>query len=79
MPSGAGVIIDWFGLGNSEAGGMHGADIAVLQRNSSAAAGWRLLDMFSTEEGLPTVDAKQDKQLISIMVSTEQQVNPAFC
>jgi hypothetical protein len=47
---------------------MHGSDIALLQRNSSAVSGWSLLDLFAVEELRPAIDQQQDKKLISIKV-----------
>jgi hypothetical protein len=53
---------------------MHGADIALLQRNISAVSGWSLLDLFAVEEITPAIDQQQDKKLIS-----KVEISNLFC
>ncbi len=60
--------MDWVGVGLSEAGGMHGADIALLRRVPTSKMGWVLEDRFSTEFAQPLLDAEQDKTLESVEV-----------
>jgi hypothetical protein len=69
--------LGWLGLGLSEAGGMPGADMAILLRNASGHGGFVLQDMWSTAFETPVLDAQQDKRLVSIEASWRRP--PCVC
>ncbi|KAJ3025112.1 UNVERIFIED_CONTAM: hypothetical protein HDU68_007452 [Siphonaria sp. JEL0065] len=54
---------NWIGLGLSPFGGMHGADIWVLLKNSTG--GYYIQDSFATTTTIPVADASQDVILLT--------------
>ncbi|GIL49739.1 hypothetical protein Vafri_6017 [Volvox africanus] len=57
---------DWLGFGLSEAGGMEGADIAVIRRNLTDGTSWWIGDYWSNAFQKPDLDAgNQDVYLLS--------------
>ncbi|KAL6762522.1 PHM/PNGase F domain-containing protein [Haematococcus lacustris] len=54
----------WAGVGISEAGGMRGADLAVVVRNASTGA-LRVLDTWADRNGAPQEDQQQDLVLVA--------------
>ncbi|GLI64570.1 hypothetical protein VaNZ11_007891 [Volvox africanus] len=57
---------DWLGFGLSEAGGMEGADIAVIRRNLTDGTSWWIGDYWSNAFRMPALDTgNQDVYLLS--------------
>jgi DOMON domain/Copper type II ascorbate-dependent monooxygenase, N-terminal domain len=57
----------YVGIGLSEQGSMHGADIAFL---NATRDGWRLVDTHATGFSAPRVDARQDLRLLALEART---------
>jgi len=69
--------LGWAAIGLSPAGGMYGADMMVVVRDSSPGK-WRVEDRFAVEPDTPALDSQQDLTLLMARATGRRGIRAMF-